>query len=139
MFGAGFPFGASAGFFNGMEDQMTIYLAGPMRGIADDNRPAFDAAAAYLRDIGHVVYSPAEHDRELNQPIGVTDGQELKKQILWDLERITEVDCVVLLSGWHRSVGVRLELEMARFVGCDVRCLSEIKAMAELSKQPAPR
>lgn len=114
---------------------MKIYIAGPMRGLPDDNRPAFDAAAAYLRDIGHVVYSPAEHDRELEQPIGITNGRELKRQILWDLERIAEVDCVVLLSGWHNSAGVRLELEMARFVGCDVQSLSEVRARTELNER----
>lgn len=105
---------------------MLIYLAGPMRGMPDDNRPAFDRAAAALRQQGHTVFSPAEHDRELAQPVGVTDGRELKRQILWDLERIAEVDCVVLLDGWERSAGVRLELEMARFVGCAVKCLAQM-------------
>lgn len=104
---------------------MVVYLAGPMRGIKDDNRPAFDGAAASLRALGHTVFSPADYDMEMGQPVGITDGKSLKKQILWDLERIAECDCVVLLDGWIGSSGVRLELEMARFVGCNVFSLSD--------------
>jgi nucleoside 2-deoxyribosyltransferase len=105
---------------------MNIYLAGPMRGIPQDNHPAFDRAASDLRAMGHTVFSPAEHDRDAGQPHGITDGKALKKQILWDLERIAEVDAVVLLDGWIKSSGVRLELEMARFVGVPVFTLSEV-------------
>ena len=105
---------------------MKIYLAGPMRGIANDNHPAFDSAAAMLRTNGHTVWSPAEHDRTNGTEIGEVDGRKLKSQILWDLECIANADAVVLLPGWIRSNGVRLELEMARFIGCEVFTLEEI-------------
>lgn len=38
-----------------------IYLAGPMSGLPDLNYPAFHAAAAKLRAMGHVVLNPAEN------------------------------------------------------------------------------
>lgn len=39
------------------------YLAGPMTGMPDDNFPAFTEAAARLREMGYVIYSPAEDGR----------------------------------------------------------------------------
>ena len=41
-----------------MTRPLHVYLAGPMTGIAEFNFPAFDAAAAKLRDLGYVVFNP---------------------------------------------------------------------------------
>ena len=38
----------------------TIYVSGPMSGLPDLNFPAFHAAAAELRALGHTVVNPAE-------------------------------------------------------------------------------
>lgn len=105
---------------------MRIYLAGPMRGIEKDNHPAFDMATDMLRLLGHVVSNPAEHDRANGTPTGEMDGRKLKAQILWDLGCIADADAVVLLPGWINSTGVRLELEMARFIGCEVLTFVEM-------------
>lgn len=103
-----------------------VYIAGPMRGLVNDNRDHFFAVASCLRDLGYTVFNPAEHDIENNIPAGVTDGKQLKAQILWDLERIAESDLVVLLPNWINSTGVRLELEMARFIGVPVKSFAEV-------------
>ena len=41
---------------------MKLYLSGPMRGFAEFNAPAFNVAAKRLREEGHEVNSPIEHD-----------------------------------------------------------------------------
>ena len=48
-----------------MISPIKVYLAGPMRGIANFNFPAFDFAAHKLRNQGFYVFSPAERDRSI--------------------------------------------------------------------------
>jgi len=40
---------------------MRIYIAGPMTGLPEFNYPAFNAAAEYLRSLGHHVENPADN------------------------------------------------------------------------------
>jgi hypothetical protein len=117
---------------------MRLYLAGPMRGIAHWNFPAFATAAAALRADGHTVLSPAEHDRELGwSPFTGRDPAPglLARMFQWDLEAIvghpyaedahgvanrTPIDAVVLLPGWRGSEGAKLEALVADRCGRDL-------------------
>lgn len=92
----------------------TYYLAGPMSGLPANNIPAFDAAAAFLRnDLGLCIVSPAELDdpavREAslnNEPLNKTWGDFLSR----DLKIVADqVQGIILLPGWERSRGARLE------------------------------
>ena len=42
---------------------MNIFISGPMSGIDDYNKPAFNAAAEKLRAMGHKCFNPAEPNR----------------------------------------------------------------------------
>jgi hypothetical protein len=78
---------------------MKLYLAGPMRGYPDLNRPAFAAAAESLRLAGHLVYNPAEND-----------AGSLRANLAADTAWISLVaDGVVLLPGWSQSLGAKAE------------------------------
>ncbi|HZU73574.1 MAG TPA: DUF1937 family protein [Acidimicrobiales bacterium] len=101
---------------------MAVYLAGPMRGYVNFNFPAFDEAAAYLRELGIEVISPAEHDREqgFDETQNSLEGFDLKAALLWDLEQIAEASAVVVLPGWESSQGVDLELHFAQVVDVPV-------------------
>lgn len=99
---------------------MKIYLAGPMRGIELFNFPAFDRAAADLRDCwGHDVFSPAERDRDEGfDPAGTLDGFDLHAAMRDDLRYIIdEADAIALLPGWETSTGARLERAVAEATG----------------------
>lgn len=77
-----------------------------MTGISEWNFPAFHAAAAKLRAIGHDVTNPAEND----------DGDT---SMSWDyymrqdIAHIMSVEGVAVLPGWQGSRGARLELLLA--------------------------
>lgn len=108
---------------------MKIYLAGPMRGLPEFNFPAFHAAAAVLRDMGHEVFSPAEKDIEkygekLLNPSGSEDeaatnvGFSLRQALGMDLEWIcAHGEAIALLKGWERSSGANAEFFTARALG----------------------
>lgn len=102
---------------------MKIYIAGPMRGVPEFNFPAFQAAAARLRAQGHVVFSPAEHDKKkwgAEFAKGNTDGDEqlaektygfsLRDALASDTRWIClHADAVALLPGWQQSKGATAE------------------------------
>lgn len=96
---------------------MRIYLAGPMRGIPDNNGPAFHAAAAALRALGHEVWSPAEHDEALAVNAASLD---IRRTFIRDLVQVLESDAVVLLPGWPTSAGACLERHAAEVCGVRV-------------------
>lgn len=90
---------------------MTLYISGPMTGYDDDNKPAFNQAAVFLRSLGHHVINPVESD-EFAKTKSWTDF--LRKDIVLIAR---ECDCVALLPGWEHSRGARLEVFIAAKLG----------------------
>lgn len=82
-----------------------IYLSGPMSGLPDHNKPAFHAAAAHLRSLGHFVLSPAE--------LSFT-GRPYLDCLKDDIRLLTACSQIVLLPGWEKSRGANLELQVAQ-------------------------
>lgn len=80
-----------------------VYISGPMTGLPDFNRPAFDAAESLLESKGHRVFNPARH------PDGYTWNTYMRLA-LSDLKHAT---AVVTLPGHQESRGARLELQIA--------------------------
>jgi hypothetical protein len=100
---------------------MRIYLAGPMTGIENFNHPAFDAAASFLRALGHDVKSPAEFDREDGlDASGNVSNAFLRNALRRDCEAICGADAIALLPGWERSRGVAIELALAKYLGLKI-------------------
>ena len=124
---------------------MKIYLAGPMTGIPQFNFPVFDTVAAELRALGHTVVSPPEQDppgvREaaLASPDGKLSAEGLIAGYSWgdilsqDVKEIADggFDAIVLLEGWERSRGARLEA----FVGllCGLQLLEWTDELEQLT------
>lgn len=88
---------------------MKIYIAGPMTGRPQFNYPAFHHAAALLRAAGHVVISPAENPAP-------ACGSWLGYMRM-SVAQVASVDCLVMLPGWPRSKGARIEFILAKLLG----------------------
>lgn len=104
------------------KEPMLVYLAGPMRGFDLYNFPAFDSAAAWLREDGYKVISPAELDRDLGFDPATDKATD---EFVWsalrrDLTAILRVDMVAVLPGWEASSGCGLEMAVARGVGLPI-------------------
>ena len=102
-----------------------IYLAGPMRGVPDLNVPIFKAAAADLRERGFSVYNPATYDSREAVAKGMTPEKATAcYSFAWfmakDLPHVCTADAVVVLAGWRKSQGARLEALVARECGIPV-------------------
>jgi hypothetical protein len=91
-----------------------VYIAGPMRGYAELNFPAFRAVAAQLRVKGFTIVSPVE----LNHGADDDGTQPPQAYLRRDLRAIVE-SCagMVLLPGWERSVGARCEATIGVSLG----------------------
>lgn len=107
---------------------MKVYLAGPMRGIPEFNKPAFRAAAALIRAAGHEVFSPVEYDESRGHDFtGLTGDMaqipefNLREALGADLAWIcAEAHAVAVLPGWENSLGATAEVATARALGLPV-------------------
>lgn len=103
--------------------KMTVYLSGPMTGIPEFNRPAFVEAADELRQKGYEVLVPG--DGEVYDDIELismaTTRHKREAYLSRDIDLIQEAaDFVVLLPGWDRSEGAKLEVAVAQAIGIPV-------------------
>ena len=113
---------------------MKIYVAGPMRGKPEFNFPAFFAATARLRAMGHEVFNPAEKDNEKHgadiskgnhtgseEVASSQHGFSLREALGADLAWIcAEADAVALLPGWEGSKGATAERATAIALGLQI-------------------
>ena len=111
---------------------MKVYICGPMTGIPQFNIPLFDKVAAHVREMGFEVVSPAELDNPETRAAslaskdgapgtGSSNGETWGDFLARDVKLLadTGIKGFVLLPGWQRSRGARLEV----FVGllCGIR------------------
>ena len=93
-----------------------VYIAGPMTGYPDFNRPAFRTAASILREMDLDVVCPADFQQ----------GDQWEELMKHAIPQMLSCDRVVLLGEWERSRGARLEAFIAREVGMKVETLGEL-------------
>lgn len=85
-----------------------IYIAGPMTGLPDFNKPAFFAAEEKLREQGMLAINPAKH--EVKEPT----WERYMRMAIVSMLKANEI---ALLPGWQDSRGAKLELLIAQNLG----------------------
>lgn len=90
---------------------MRLYVSGPMRGYPELNYPAFRAATALYRSLGHQVTSPAE----IGDLLG--EGHAPQEYLTADIVEVLHCDAMALLPGWEKSTGARCEAAIAVTLG----------------------
>lgn len=90
---------------------MRIYIAGPISGIPNKNREAFDAAARMVTAMGHVPVSPIKVCRRL--PENSAWAAYMKRCI----PALLKCDAICMLEGWEKSDGAKIENDLAGKLG----------------------
>lgn len=88
-----------------------IYIAGPMTGRVDANRPAFHLQAYKLVQAGHVALNPAV----------LPDGLEHHEYMAICRPMVEIADEVHMLPGWEHSKGAMMEHQWASQLGKPIR------------------
>lgn len=101
-----------------------IYIAGPMSGIEDHNKPAFIAAEEYLVALfqgeDFEIFNPINHEASLMVQKGlVRDTQEAYRLCMaidcdWICKQAT---MIYMLDGWEHSKGAMAEWTLAKCLG----------------------
>lgn len=100
---------------------MIVYVAGPMSGYEQFNRPAFHSAAKRLTDKGYVVLNPA------TLPNGLTQAQYMDIC----LAMLRCADTIYMLKEWEYSAGARAENALAEKLELNVLLKSGIQMAYE--------
>lgn len=96
---------------------MKIYLSGPMTGLPDRNRRAFDKQEQILLANGHTVLNPhrlittVAHEGPCHgKSTGVIEDDHLYGcYLLHDIIALRECHAIMMLHGWMSSPGARAE------------------------------
>lgn len=88
---------------------MKIYIAGPMSGLCDFNRPEFNRVAATIVSAGHVALNPAI----------LPDGLSQADYMAVCIAMIQRCDAILMLNGWQDSDGAKAECALAKKLGLE--------------------
>ena len=87
----------------------TIYISGPITGLPDLNRDAFETAENFLRLWGFEPINPLK----IHPPERTEYGDFMKE----DLRAVLGAQGIYMLKGWQQSRGASVELDVAVVIG----------------------
>ena len=110
---------------------MKIYVAGPMRNYPHFNYEQFNQVTMFLRNLGYIVFSPAEYDVNYRGLDLMTMNDQspvptLASCMVVDLAEVCSSDIVATLDGWERSQGAKLEVLVAQYLKIPVVPAAEL-------------
>ena len=105
-------------------DGKHVYLSGPMTGLEDYNRPAFNAAEERVRAEGAAdVFNPAHFGLGRPHESYMLDTLHELTQSVWDdglMRYVPYWDVIAMLPRWAFSKGAKVERAVAEAIGVEV-------------------
>jgi hypothetical protein len=104
--------------------RLKVYIAGPIDGMVDGNRPAFAKRARLLTEMGYMPINPwsiepAHDDRAhcIGPAVEHSEAHRYGCFLRADIGVLMYCQAFTLLKGWGHSPGARAEAIVARTIG----------------------
>lgn len=116
-------------------ERLKAYISGPIAGIRDANISEFNDAASLVKAAGVEALIP--HDI-VPDHLGACPQDTIRSgqgghswacHLRYDLAAMLECDAVVMLPGWERSHGARIEHTVAAAVGIPIHYLGDFGSL----------
>jgi len=101
------------------EKKKKVFISGPMSGIKDFNKPAFDQAEQWLTHAGYSVFNPAR--------MHFDDAWSHEEIMRIDLAALSQCDYILMLAGFEASIGAMQEYRYAMATGIEMLRMSDIE------------
>lgn len=95
-----------------MSEKKKVFISGPMSGIKDFNKPAFDNAEQWLTQAGYSVFNPAR--------MHFDDAWTHEEIMAIDLAALSKCDYILMLPKWSYSKGAMQEYHYANSIGVEI-------------------
>ena len=103
------------------EDNIKIFISGPMTGVKRYNFPEFDKWEYILREIGNCdVVNPANIARKYKVSEVIAHKDVFKRMVDEELNELETCSHILLLDGWEKSKGSRYEVLAAIELGIKI-------------------
>ena len=107
-----------------------IFISGPMTGLPDFNFPRFNLVAKQLEDAGIDCVNPVDVCKKYKKETVLSNPAKFQEMINEQQRLERECDAILLLDGWSKSKGVRLELKTALELGMKIYLEEELDSIA---------
>jgi len=101
-----------AGSWQEVQPKKRIYISGPITGMPNNNKQAFDEAEKLLLSLGFYVINPLKND--------LPSIATWKQHMIRDIENLFTCDCIFLLKDWNHSKGACIECSIAETLGMQI-------------------
>jgi hypothetical protein len=111
-----------------------VFISGPMTGLPKFNYPKFNTIEKKLIDAGVDCVNPVHVCLKYNAEIVQSNPVKFQDMIDEQQKLERECDAIVLLDGWSKSKGVRLELKTALELGMKIYLEEELDNVASCNR-----
>ena len=107
---------------------MKIYISGPITGQnKEEVSRAFEEAKRFISEAGHTPVCPLEN--------GMPETATYEQHILRDFQLLLDCEAVLLLYGWNKSKGCRMEnyiaVNMGKIIFTNFSSLKHVRTQIE--------